>query len=48
MDGAKARGAMVHDILWCLLTFDTLVRMWLISKLLQNSFFSLKIKITGF
>jgi hypothetical protein len=39
MDGAKARGAMVHDILWYLLTFDTLACMWLISKLLQKLVF---------
>ena len=36
---AVVRGAMVHDILWCLLTFDTLARMWLISKLLQKLVF---------
>jgi hypothetical protein len=39
MDGSKARGAMVHDILWCLLTFDTLAQMGLISKLLQKLVF---------
>jgi hypothetical protein len=36
MDGAKARGAMVQDILWCLLNFDTLARMWLISNSSKN------------